>query len=145
MQDGSTDPTFRIFSSTIIVTRLEDITLLRAEALAVLGERAGAIAALNIIRQLRYNVDNAGKATEGNTYQAYNEVKSGALIDAIFRERQKELMGEGQRWYDQVRYNRIKRSDPKFNALIDNGGIYWPVAHSVLAQNPKLTQNSYWK
>jgi len=145
MQDGSTDPTFRIFSSTIVVTRLEDITLLRAEALAVLGEREGAIAALNIIRQLRYNVDNVGKATEGNTYQAYSEVKSGALIDAIFRERQKELMGEGQRWYDQVRYQRIKQSDPKFVALLNNGGIYWPIAQSVLAQNPKLTQNSYWK
>jgi len=145
IQDGSADPTFRIFSSTLIVTRLEDVTLLRAEALAVLGERQGAIDALNIIRQLRYNVDNVGKATEGNTYQAYSEEKSGPLIDAIFRERQKELMGEGQRWYDQVRYNKIKQSDPKFMALINNGGIYWPISRSILAQNSKLTQNSYWK
>jgi hypothetical protein len=145
MQGGSTDPTFRIFSSTIVATRLEDVTLLRCEALAVLGERDGAISQLNVIRQLRYNVDNVGKATEGNTYQAYDENKSGPLIDAIFKERQRELMGEGQRWYDQVRYNKIKQSDPKFNELIKNGGIYWPISRSVLAQNPLLTQNSYWK
>ncbi len=145
MQAGSTDPSFRIFSSTLIVTRLEDITLLRAEALAVLGERTGAIDALNVIRQLRYNVDSKGEATEGNTYQPYSEARSGELIDAIFRERQKELMGEGQHWYDLVRYHKIKQKNPKFLELINNGGIYWPISRSILAQNPQLTQNSYWK
>lgn len=145
MQGGSTDPSFRIFSSTLIVTRLEDITLLRAEALAVLGERTGAIDALNVIRQLRYNVDSKGEATEGNTYQPYSEARSGELIDAIFRERQKELMGEGQHWYDLVRYHKIKQKNPKFLELINTGGIYWPISRSVLAQNPQLTQNSYWK
>lgn len=146
MQDGSSDPTFRIFSSTLVATRLEDVTLLRAEALAVLGEKDGAISALNTIRQLRYNVDNVGKATEGNTYQAYSEAKSGPIIDAIFRERQKELMGEGHRWFDQVRYARIKQQpSSKIYQLIQNGGIYWPISRGILAQNPKLTQNSYWK
>jgi len=145
MQGGSTDPTFRIFSSTLVVTRLEDITLLRAEALAVLGERDGAIAALNVIRQLRYNVDNVGKTTEGNTYQAYSEAKSGALIDAIFKERQKEFMGEGHHWYDLVRYNKIKQTDRNFVDMINSGKIYWPISRSILAQNPKLTQNPAWK
>jgi hypothetical protein len=96
MQDGVSDPTFRIFSSAILLTRLEDVTLLRAEALAVLGERAGAIENLNRVRQLRYNVDGVGQAFESSTtYIAYSESRAGNLIDAIFRERQKEFMGEG--------------------------------------------------
>lgn len=146
LQAGSSDPTFRIYSSAILFTRLEDITLLRAEALAVLGERDGAIAALNTVRQLRYNVDNVGKTNENSaTYVPYSEVISGKLIDAIFKERQKELMGEGQRWYDQVRYNKIVQTSPAFTRLIRNGGIFWPISRNLLAQNPKLTQNSYWK
>ena len=146
IQAGSSDPTFRIFSSAILFTRLEDVTLLRAEALAVLGEREGAIAALNTVRQLRYNVDNKGKINENSaTYVPYNEARSGTLIDAIFNERQKELMGEGQRWYDKVRYQKIVQKDPAFTRLINSGGIFWPISKNILAQNPLLTQNSYWK
>src|SRR5690606_32476168 len=50
---GSSDPTFRIFTSATILTRLEDITLLRAEALAVLGEKSTAIELLDEIRERR--------------------------------------------------------------------------------------------
>lgn len=145
MQDGSSDPTFRIYSSAILFTRLEDIVLLRAEALAVLGERDGAIAALNTIRQLRYNVDNVGQPTEGGASIPYSEARSGNIVDAVFLERQKELMGEGHRWYDQVRYQKIVQRNPAFTELINSGGIYWPISKSLLAENQLLTQNSYWK
>jgi len=146
IQGGTTDPTFRIFSSTVLFTRLEDITLLRAEALAVLGEREGAIAALNAVRQLRYNVDNVGQLNEdASTYIPYSEARSGSLIEAIFNERQKELMGEGQRWYDLVRYHKIAQRNPKFMQLINSGGIYWPISRNIMDQNSLLSQNSYWK
>lgn len=146
MQDGSSDPTFRIYSSAILFTRLEDVTLLRAEALAVLGERQGAINALNTVRQLRYNVNNVGKPNEDrSSYVPYSPEGSGTLIDAIFKERQKELMGEGHHWYDQVRYNKIVQNNPVFIQLIKSGGIFWPVSRNLLIQNPLLTQNSYWK
>jgi len=143
MQDGSNDPTFRIFSSAVLFTRLEDVTLLRAEALAVLGERQGAIDALNAVRTFRYNVDDAGAVI--NTYIPYSAERNGNLINAIFNERNKEFMGEGYRWYDLVRYHKIIQRDPKFMQLINSGGIYWPIAQSLLDQNPELVQNSYWK
>ena len=129
---GTTDGTFAIFSSAIVFTRLEDITLLRAEALAVLGETTGAIENLNAIRERR-------------GLELYNEAINGDLVDAIFKERQRELMGEGHRWYDLIRYNRIKQDNPAFMQLISSGGIYWPIAKSLLAQNNLLTQNSYWQ
>ncbi|EDM35585.1 putative outer membrane protein [Pedobacter sp. BAL39] len=133
IQNGVTDGSFRIFSSAIVFTRIEDISLLRAEALAVLGDNAGAIELLNYpVRAYR-------------TLPPYSLEVNGNLIDAIFKERQRELMGEGHRWYDLIRQTRIRENNPKIAALIANGGIYWPISRKVLAQNPLLTQNSYWK
>ncbi|WP_257667487.1 RagB/SusD family nutrient uptake outer membrane protein [Parapedobacter tibetensis] len=129
---GVNDPSFRIFTSAIVFTRLEDITLLRAEALAVLGERQGAINLLNEIRTRR-------------GLDPYNEDINGDLINTIFLERQRELMGEGHRWYDLVRYNRIRPSHPMIGQLITNGGILWPVSRALLTQNDQLTQNAYWQ
>jgi len=129
---GVTDPSFRIFTSAIVFTRLEDVTLLRAEALAVLGERSGAIESLNAIRTRR-GLDE------------YNEAINGDLLNTIFRERQRELMGEGHRWYDLVRYNRIRPSHPIVSRLITDNGIYWPVSPTLLVQNDQLTQNDYWQ
>lgn len=131
LDGGTSDPDFRMYGSSIIFTRLEDIALLRAEALAVLGDQTGAIDLLNQIRDLR-------------VMERYSAEKEGDLVNAIFRERRKELMGEGQRWFDQIRYHKLKRSDAAFNRLIDEGGIYWPVAENVLSQNKQLTQNTYW-
>lgn len=133
IQDGNTaDPSFRIFSSTIIITRLENITLLQAEALAVIGQQQQAIDLLNTIRDLR-------------RIKRYDQLREGDLIDAIFRERRKELMGEGWRWFDLIRYNKIKQNDPAFMQMIANGGIYWPVADEIITQNPLIKQNPYWQ
>lgn len=129
---GVNDPTFRFFSSALVFTRLEDITLLRAEALAVLGERQGAIEMLNAVRTRR-------------GLDPYNEDVNGDLLQAIFRERQRELMGEGHRWYDLVRYNRIRPSHPVIAPLLAENGHIWPIAPALLSQNKELTQNEYWK
>ncbi len=128
---------FSVYSSVLVFTRLEELTLLRAEALAVLanndaGNASEAIRLLNIIKDKR-------------TVKAYVAGESGDLIDAIFAERRRELMGEGWRWWDRVRYNRIKRNNSLFNELIDEGGIYWPVAEDVLNRNANITQNPYWQ
>lgn len=128
----NTGGSFAVFNSAIIFTRLEEIYLLRAEALAVLGKEADAAAALNKIkteRGIKPFVPNSGAD----------------LITEIFEERRRELIGEGWRWYDLVRYNRIKRNNPEFNQLLDEGGIYWPISREVLNRNPNLVQNAYWQ
>ncbi|SHG97967.1 RagB/SusD family nutrient uptake outer membrane protein [Pedobacter caeni] len=129
--DLGNDGTFAVFSSAVLFTRLEEITLLRAEALAVLGARNEAIDALNTASSRR------GATGFSNTSNA-------DVIDAIFAERRRELMGEGWRWYDLVRYNRIKRNNPAFNRLLDENGIYWPISRDVLNANKLIVQNSYW-
>ncbi|NGM62507.1 RagB/SusD family nutrient uptake outer membrane protein [Sphingobacterium sp. SGG-5] len=127
------DGTYAKYSSAMVFTRLEEMALLRAEALAVLKRGDDAVAMLNNIRSRRglrlYN--GPGKTDD-------------EILDAIFGERRRELMGEGWRWYDLVRYHKIKKDDAAFNDLIANGGIYWPIAQSVLDNNKSLKQNPYW-
>lgn len=123
---------FSVYNSSIVFTRLEEIRLLRAEALAVLGQKDAAGEELNKVRANR-------------SVNPYLSSANKDLLTEIFEERRRELLGEGWRWYDLVRYNRLKRNDPAFNALLQDGGIYWPVAQEVLNRNSKLEQNSYWK
>jgi starch-binding outer membrane protein, SusD/RagB family len=141
---GAAKPTgnFLMYSSAILFTRLEEITLLRAEALAVLGLRGDAINALNRAAQLRGT-------------SPFLETSNQDVLDAIFAERRRELMGEGWRWYDIIRYNRIKKPSGPFmykNGLPltfaqaeSAGALYWPVAQDVINNNPSITQNSFWK
>jgi len=128
---AQTSGNFAFFTSAVLFTRIEEITLLRAEALAVLGFRNDAINSLNQAAGLRGT----------SPYLSNSNVD---LLDAIFAERRRELMGEGWRWYDLVRYNKIKKNNPAFNALIANGGIYWPVSRDILNANPQIKQNPYW-
>lgn len=132
LANGGSQGSFAIFSSTALFTRLEELTLLRAEALAVLGQRTEAIENLNILLKRR-------------EVASFDALSTKDLIDEIFAERRRELMGEGWRWYDLIRYNKIKGTNPEFNKLIREKGIYWPISRDVLNANPMITQNTYWK
>ncbi len=129
---GGGDGTFAKYNSSIVFTRLEELTLLNAEALTVLGRGEEAIQKLNAIRS------NRGIA-------GLNYTPNLDLLKEIFAERRRELLGEGWRWFDLVRYNKLKRDNAAFNTLIDREGIYWPIAQDVLNRNPNIQQNSYWK
>lgn len=132
--DGANGTTgeFAVFNSSLVFTRLEEIRLLRAEALAVLGQTDRAIQELNAVKNNRgTNPFFGGPGTD--------------LLTEVFAERRRELLGEGWRWYDLIRFNRLKRNNPAFNTLLDQGGIYWPIAQEVLDRNPQLVQNAYWK
>jgi len=124
---------FGLFASPIVFSRFTEMALLLAECRAALNDKEGAIAILNQVR-VNYGVP------------AYiSERDNGPLVDAIFKERRRELVGEGWRWYDYVRFKKIKNNDTKFNQLIQSGGIYWPVSRTLISQNPMLTQYPYWK
>lgn len=123
---------FAVYNSSIVFTRLEEVMLLRAEALAAIGQYDAARSILNGLRSERSLVGISSSIT-GN-----------ALIKEIFRERRRELMGEGWRWYDYVREKKLLKNDAQFNTMLLQGGIYWPIAQNVLQNNQSLKQNSYW-
>ena len=125
-----------------VLIRLADICLLRAECRVKLGDTAGAAEDLNLIR---------GRAGANLFPDADAGENAADLQLLVFREREKELLLEGQRYYDVVRngndYVRRELSEG-FAALTDtdiaNGALYLPVPRTAFTDNDLMIQNTYW-
>lgn len=128
---------FLNFDQNRIWFRLADIILLRAECRVRLGDQAGAIADLNRVRE-RANAE------------LYNSSEyNGDLRYAIFKEREKELLMEGWRWYDVLRngyyatelygnFRKVSKQD-----IID-GVFFNAIQKYEFENNPLARQNTYW-
>ena len=118
------------------VFRLPGLMLLRAEAMVHLGDDAGAKVMANKVR------DRSGAlpfTTNGKE-----------LLDDIFYERCRELMGEGHYWYDVVRTRRIIDNEYKFGyhcsvQQYKDGAWTWPIDESARVNNPNIVLNNYWR
>ena len=117
-------------NSNVILLRLSDIVLLRAEALQNLGRSAEAITLLNIIRTRAMATPYTGSDTD--------------LKYAIFQEREKELIGEAQTYYDRIRCNEWTNIEWMTGARKTLKGYYWPIPARYIANNPLLTQQAFW-
>lgn len=106
----------------VILLRLADVILMRAEALNELGQTDAAIPFLNQIRQ------RAGLPATTAVTQA--EVRL-----AIENERYLELAFEGHRYFDLVRTGRAQALLP---LLPDANKLIWPVPARELDLNPNL-------
>lgn len=123
--------------NNIIVFRLSDIALLRAEALAATGRYNDARPLLNNIISL---------AKPGSMYTGADA----NMLKAIFDERGRELFLEGHRYYDLVRqakatgtvnFGGSRMPEAAFTA----GKYQWPVDPYLMSLNPRLEQTQYWK
>ena len=134
---GSDAGIYEHFDYNWVIWRLADIYLLRAECRARLNKNAEAIADLNEIR----------KRANAKLYDAseYN----GDLRYAIFKEREKELLYEGQRYYDVIRngYARQELSEA-FRQASDqdfiDGCFFYALQDWDFDRNPLLRQNTWW-
>lgn len=133
--------------------RLADIYLLKAEALAQcttpkLQE------ALDIVNLIRERAGWTSKATL-DVYPTVNK-----LINLIIDERTIELWGEGKRWFDLVRNDKVKEyldpylrdqgeysieegfvigvEKPSVNHVGGYGKILWPLNQDVFKKNPEM-------
>ncbi len=122
-----------MYSSSVVFTRYEDLYLLHAEALYANGEPQNSIRSFIRERLLARGV----LAVDIDAY-------STNILDFLFEERHRELLGEGSRWFDLIRYKKLKNNDPAFNQLIQDKGIFWPIDKEVLDANSNLKQNPYW-
>ncbi len=125
------------------VYRLSGMYLLYAEALNKLGDKDNAVKYLNLI-----------KARAGVPVVLATNYTESTLEMEILQERQYELFGEGVRWFDLVRTDRVKEvMDPVLIARqtakgyaptgwgSDKRRYYWPLATKVLYSNSLLVQN----
>lgn len=119
-----------------VVWRLADLILLRAECRARLS-MATAVNDLNRIRNRAGLPDYSGPTDPE------------LLREEIFHERERELFGEGQRYFDVVRNGYFKTEFSwVYAALTDeevkDGALYLPVSKSAFINNPLMKQNIYW-
>ena len=122
-----------------ILFRYVDAYLLRAEALEKLGRFAEAVADVNVIR------NRAG----AELYTGLETNQFGQpLSDAIWWERERELMGESSTFYDLVRTKRILSGQyTPFPITYDeflNGAWTYPIHQDVMLSNPKVKPNPFW-
>lgn len=121
-----------------IIWRLAGIYLLRAECRARLGETAGAIADLNLVKA----------RSQGAPYVT----SEGDLRYTIYVERaKKELIFEpGIYWFDMIRngYTRSELKDFGYDKLSDqdliDGALFDNIEANNFENNPLLRQNTYW-
>ena len=130
----SNDKTRYVVSNNLVLERLADIYLLRAEARYKNNNQSGALMDLNIIRSRAELVDYTGSGVN--------------LFNEILDERRRELVGEGYNAYDIIRMEKLQYlfPDAYSNQRIAQKGYFWPLNMRTLAkQNPLLTQNEWWK
>ncbi len=112
----------------MIVLRLADVILLKAEVLNELGNTTDAIVELNKIR------------TRANL-PATLAVTTPDVRLAIENERYIELAFEGHRYWDLVRTNRmieVLEEEGRVNPLPTPDQLIWPIPEAQLSQNPNM-------
>lgn len=121
----------RIPDNDIIIYRLANIILMKAEAYAGLNDLPKAIESLNII-----------KTRAGIPVYSGPETKQDVEKE-ILDERGRELYFENVRWYDLVRFHKGGTIDV-YNYVPNLKGkttpLFWPINSTVMANNPNITQ-----
>jgi len=112
-------------NNNIVLIRLAEMYLIRAEARAQQGKLAPAVADLNVLRT------RAKAPAIAITAQA-------DVLMAVERERVYELAFEGHRWYDLVRTGRAQAVMSAFSLNWNSRYELWPIPQSEIQQNPTL-------
>jgi hypothetical protein len=136
-----------------ILYRLSDIMLMKAEALVQLAGDNNVKQAFELLNTtyLRSNSEQDSLKMSNYSVSEYEKL--------VLRERQRELLFEGKRWFDLVRMARRHNSTSEMNDYVDHKSIgassslgapvldamYMPVSRGELEANSKLVQNPYYQ
>jgi len=125
----------------IILIRLADIMLLKAEALAKLGGSANISAALSLLVPIRTRAGlSPALLTEAQAISMY-----GSVENAILHERSIELCFEGHRWFDLVRTGKAISTMQPINGLSNEKNLVWPISTNTIDKNPNIVQNEFYR
>lgn len=118
-------------NNNLVVFRLPEMYLIRAEARLFQGKITGENSAqtdINILRN-RANAPEVGGVSQSQMTQIIEE------------ERRYELAFEGHRWYDLRRTGRLSQVMPAFNSNWQAAYELWPIPQRELQNNPSLAEN----
>src|SRR4029079_4901408 len=112
-----------------VIYRLDEVYLIAAEADVGLGNTAEAATFVNVLHQ------RAASAAHKNDY---NVTAGQMTLDYIMDERERELAGEHNRWYDLVRpgaqffVDRVKKYNPRATANVKLTHALRPIPQSQI-------------
>ncbi len=115
-------------NNNVVVFRLGEMYLIRAEARTQQGKVTEARDDINLLR-------DRAKAPLIPT------VNQSQMIQIIEAERRYELAFEGDRWYDLVRTGRAKAVMSNFSANWKDTYELWPIPQREIQNNPSLVGN----
>ena len=118
-------------NNNVIVFRLGEMYLIRAEARAQLGKVSGTGSALEDINVLR-------KRAKGTLLTTISQSQMILIVES---ERKYELAYEGHRWYDLVRTGRASVVMPAFNSNWKSTYELWPIPQREIQTNQALVGN----
>ncbi len=128
--------------------------LMKAEALTQISGEENQKEALKLVNKVYLRSNESQDSLQFANYSTKAEMES-----LVLRERHREFLFEGKRWFDLVRYARRSGNTSILNDFVDHkskgttvslgapvlDAMYMPIAKSELSANPKLEQNPYYK
>lgn len=154
--NGFTEYLYRTGNSTSnwIVYRLSDVILMKAEALAQKGATENLKDAVDLVNLTYLRSNSLESPLEAINYPTKEDVQK-----LVLRERQREFLFEGKRWFDLVRMARREGTTSNLNTYVEAkisgaaaslgapvlNAMYMPVSKSELEANPNMTQNPFYE
>lgn len=138
-----------------IIYRLPDVMLMKSEALVQKDGKENFDKAMELINTtyLRSNED-------ADSLKVSDYVNKIEMEKLVLRERQRELLFEGKRWFDLVRMARREESTTNLNTYVDRksqsataatlgalvmDAMYMPISRWEIEANPNLKQNPFYE
>ncbi|MDD3196383.1 MAG: RagB/SusD family nutrient uptake outer membrane protein [Paludibacter sp.] len=156
---GLSEYRFRYNSANWIIYRLSDIILMKAEALVQLARANDNSVSLQNQAVRLVNIPYLRSNEGQDSLMLVNYPTIDDVEKLVLRERQRELLFEGKRWYDLVRFARREGSTSTMNQFVGyknpastmNLGartmdaMYMPISQREIEANRKLKQNPFYE
>jgi len=133
-------------SNNMIIFRLADMMLLKAEIALYRNDPDGAVDIINFFR-IRNGASEEDPGDPDDDLILEHGLSVEEVMNEYLIERGKELYLEGHIFYDLLRTRMYKSYIdwlPDDEVRFKNGGFYWPVSPLLFKQNPLLKQTPYW-
>lgn len=144
---------YRSNTSNWIVYRLSDVILMKAEALLQKTNDTDFENVVALVNKTYKRSNPDSDTLTANKYSGFSDVES-----LVLRERQRELLFEGKRWFDLVRLARRANSTAPLISYVAKttsgnealgrmsvmNALYWPIHKNELTSDSLLVQNPFY-
>lgn len=131
----------------IVLFRLGDMYLLKAEAIANLGDTdKSRTDAMKLVNDIRRRAGGVAFEIPDSVYLDRDVYTHEGIKDLILEERKFELCYEGHRWFDLIRSGKvIQIMKDRANIDIVPSALVWPIYIEEIRRSSNIEQNEYYK